>query len=107
MEDGDATDDLREARRLFPATAGRAYFNTATVGLPSRKMIAAYRECIDEWEQRGIDYVRGELAGEDARRSVARLIGAQPSDVAQIASVSAAAGLIAAQFERATAGQTW
>jgi selenocysteine lyase/cysteine desulfurase len=96
--------DVRDARRLFPATGEVAYFNTATVGLASRQLTAAYRECIDGWEH-GFDYVRGEIAGEHARLAVARLIGAAPSDIAQIASVSAAAGLVAAQFGEAAAGQ--
>ncbi len=47
---------------------------------------------------------RGESAGETARTSVANLIGADPSDVALIASVSAAAGLVAAQFGPAQPG---
>jgi selenocysteine lyase/cysteine desulfurase len=97
--------DVREARQLFPATHDIAYFNTATVGLASRQLLAAYRECIDGWEQSGFDYVRGEVAGERARGAVASLIGAATADVAQIASVSAAAGFVAAQFGPAAPGQ--
>ena len=97
--------DIREARDLFPVTRTTSYFNTATVGLASRILLAAYRECIDEWENVGLDYVRGEVAGEHARAAVARLIGASPADVAQIASVSAAAGLVAAQLGPAGAVQ--
>ena len=97
--------DIRQARELYPATRDLAYFNTATVGLASRQLIAAYRECIDAWERKGFDYARGEIAGERARQAVARLIGAEASDVAQIASVSAAAGLVAAQFGPAAPGQ--
>jgi selenocysteine lyase/cysteine desulfurase len=96
--------DVREARRRFPAAGASAYFNTATVGLASRDLLAAYRACIDEWEAVGLDYVRGEIAAEQARAAVARLIGAAASDVAQIASVSAAAGLVAAQFGPAARG---
>ena len=87
--------DVREARRLFPATDGVAYFNTAAVGLASRVLVDAYRRYIDDWAATGLDYVRGEAAGERARGSVAALIGADPSDMALIASVSAAAGLVA------------
>ena len=32
------TPDVHEARRLFPATADRAYLNTAAVGLASRRL---------------------------------------------------------------------
>ena len=100
-----ALPDVREARRLFPATANMAYFNTAAVGLASSALITALRDYIDEWEENGLDYVPGEAAGERARASVGALIGADPSDVALIASVSAAAGLVSAQFGPADAGQ--
>lgn len=43
-------------------------------------------------------------AAESARTSVARLIGADRSDLALIASVSAAAGFVAAQFGPAVPG---
>src|SRR5262249_10871622 len=51
------------------------------------------------------DYVRGEAAAERSRAAVARVIGAEAADVALIASVSAAAGLVASQFGSATRGQ--
>ena len=44
---------VRDARTLYPATAELAYFNTAAVGLASRALIDAYRECVDEWTHRG------------------------------------------------------
>lgn len=90
--------DVREARALFPATDKAAYFNTAAVGLASRTLAGALHGYIDDWAADGLDFVRGEAAGERARTSVATLIGADRSDVALIASVSAAAGLVAAQF---------
>jgi len=39
--------DLKEARRLFPGTADRGYFNTAAVGLASRQLTDTYRETIE------------------------------------------------------------
>jgi selenocysteine lyase/cysteine desulfurase len=101
----DPITDIREARKLFPATGDVAYFNTAAVGLASRTLADAYRRFIDDWTATGLDYVRGEAAGESARTAVAALIGADRSDVALIASVSAAAGLVAAQFGPASRGQ--
>jgi cysteine desulfurase/selenocysteine lyase len=98
-------DDVREARKLFPATTTSAYFNTAAVGLASSALTAAYHRYIDEWSESGLDFSRGEAAAEAARTSVATLIGADRSDVALIASVSAAAGFIAAQFGAAASGQ--
>ncbi len=92
------TADICDARRLFPATADRVYLNTAAVGLASRRLADTYHEFIDEWTATGLDYSRGERAADAARSAVARLIGADVSDVALIPSVSSAAGLVAAQF---------
>ncbi|MFC4949649.1 aminotransferase class V-fold PLP-dependent enzyme [Pseudonocardia sp. GCM10023141] len=96
--------DIREVRRLFPATTGRAYFNTAAVGLASVRVADAYRSAIADWEASGFDFRIGEQAADDARSAVARLIGAAAADVALIPSVSAAAGLVAAQFDTAEPG---
>jgi cysteine desulfurase/selenocysteine lyase len=97
--------DIRATRDLFPATAGCAFFNTAAVGLASRRLADSYRELIDEWVGVGFDYVRGEQAANEARSAVARLIGADTADVALIPSVSSAAGLVAAQFGPAELGE--
>jgi len=97
--------DVRAARGHFPATERLAYFNTAAVGLASRDLIAAYHAQADDWAGAALDYARGEAAAERARATVARLIGADPADVALIASVSAAAGLVASQFGPAAPGQ--
>ena len=98
--------DMRTARTLFPATAHAAYFNTAVVGLASRALTAAYHAYVDEWAD-----VRPRLRPRRGRRRSARglrsrrLIGADRADVALIASVSAAAGLVAAQFGAGRPGQ--
>jgi cysteine desulfurase / selenocysteine lyase len=99
------TPDIHEARRLFPATAEQVYLNTAAVGLASRRLADTYHELIDEWMNVGFDFRVGEQAGDVARSAVARLIGADDSDIALIPSVSSAAGLVAAQFGRAAEGE--
>ena len=96
--------DISEARKLFPATDRLAYFNTAAVGLASQALASAYHSCVDDWTESGFDFVRGEQAAENARTSVAAMIGADRADIALIASVSAAAGLVAAQFGPAHTG---
>ena len=96
--------DVREARRLFPAAAARAYFNTAAVGLASRRLADTYHAFVEEWATKGLDYRRGEQAADNARSAVARLLGAKASDIALIPSVSSAAGLVAAQLGRAGPG---
>lgn len=96
--------DIRSAHKLFPATEHQAYFNTAAVGLASSAVAAAYHSFVDEWTRDGLDYVKAEAAAESARTAVAGLIGADPSGMALIASVSAAAGFVAAQFGPADPG---
>jgi selenocysteine lyase/cysteine desulfurase len=100
-----AAPDITEARRLFPATTGRAYFNTAAVGLASHRLAETYRTVVDEWERHGFDWPRGEQAANQARAAAARLIGADATDLALIPSVSSAAGLVAAQLGPAGRGE--
>jgi cysteine desulfurase / selenocysteine lyase len=100
------TAGICDARRLFPATADRSYFNTAAVGLASRRLADTYHEVIDEWTANGPDFSVGEQAAGSARSAVARLIGADASDIALIPSVSSAAGLVAAQFGPASPGDS-
>lgn len=90
---------------MFPATSTVAYLNTAAVGLTSSAVASAYHACVDDWTRFGPDWVRGEVAAENARRRVAALLGADASDLALIASVSAAAGLVAGQFGPGRGGQ--
>jgi cysteine desulfurase/selenocysteine lyase len=97
--------DVRTARDEYPATGSLAYFNTAAVGLASRRLAAVYHATVDAWTVQGFDFTVGEAAAERARAAVARLMGADPADVALIASVSTAAGMVAAQFGPATSGE--
>ncbi len=98
--------DIRDARILYPATETQAYFNTSAVGLASRRMAASYHSFIADWTLEGLDWVRGDMAANAARTVVAGLMGAEPTDVALIASVSAAAGFVASQFGAAESGQS-
>ncbi len=97
--------DVSEARQLFPATAGRAYLNTASTGLGSQQLATSYRGAVDDWVERGFDFVQGEKAANSARAMASRLIGADPADVALIPGVALAAGLVAAQLGPAAAGE--
>src|SRR5436190_5595121 len=49
---GAQTADISDARQLFPATEGRAYFNTAAVGLASRRLADVYRSCEGDGQTR-------------------------------------------------------
>ena len=77
-------DGVDQARGLFPATADRAYFNTAAVGLASRPMSQRLHQLVDEWTSMGFDFSGGERDADEARSMVARLIGASAADVALI-----------------------
>jgi cysteine desulfurase/selenocysteine lyase len=97
--------DIREARRLFPATADRAYLNTAAVGLASRRLADTYHRVVDQWVESGFDFRDGERAANAARAAAARLIGADADNLALIPALSSAAGLVASQLGPATPGQ--
>jgi len=98
--------DVREARLSYPATEEWAYFNTAVVGLASRTVADAYEAFLTEWMTNGLDYVRAEAAAENARSSVAALMGTDPANVALVPSVSTAAGFVAAQLGEAASGES-
>ena len=98
------TPDITEARRLFPGTRDRAYFNTAAVGLASSDLADTYHRLVDRWTAEGFDFPEGERAADAARSAVARLIGADGSDVALIPSLSSVAGLVGAQLPSAEPG---
>src|SRR4051812_3608230 len=97
--------DLATARDLFPATRRVAYLTPAAGAVPSPRLTDTYARLLETWTAEGFDYVRGEAAATAARHSVARLIGASAADVALVPSVSAAAGLVAAQFLPAAPGE--
>ena len=97
--------DFSRARELFPATRQVAYLNTAAVGLAGTRLTETYARVLETWTANGFDYVRGEAAATAARAAVSRLIGASVEDVALVPSVSAAAGLVAAQFLPAGPGE--
>jgi selenocysteine lyase/cysteine desulfurase len=81
------------------------YLNTAAVGLGSTLLHESYREFTAQWLDSGLDFVRAEKAADRSRELFARLIGASARDVALVASVSAAAGLVAGQFTQAGPGE--
>ncbi len=98
-------DDVREARRRFPVTDGATYLNTAAVGLASRALGETLHRFVDRWVGSGLDFTEGETAAEHCRSMVAGLMGVEASELALIASASAAAGLVAAQLGLARPGE--
>lgn len=96
--------DIRSAREQFPATENSSYFNTATLGLASRRLTATLHAALDDWAAHGFDYDTAERAGERARSRVARMIGTDAANIAQISSVSGMAGFVATQLPPARPG---
>lgn len=97
---------VERAREEFPFLEGRVYLNTAAVALGSRRLAAAYKAFIEEWTADGLDFVKAEGAADASRAAFARIVGVRADDVALIPSVSAAAGLVAAQFTGAAPGES-
>ena len=88
-----------ELRELIPATRERVYLNTATYGPASRPTVAAMAEFLDGWSHGSVRFEVWEDVAEECRVLFARLLGAQPGDIAIQPYVSTAAGSIAVQLQ--------
>ena len=98
-------EELRAARAQFPVFERTAYLNTATHApgsLPARDAMVA---ALARWLEGSFDWVAAESAGEEARRCFAALIGAGEDEVSLNNSASTGAGVVAAQFPPAAAGE--
>lgn len=79
---------------LWDAEPG--YLNTASFGLPPRQTWVALQEALADWRGGRTSWEGWGTAVEAARRSFARLVGADVADVAVGGQVSALVGLVAA-----------
>jgi len=80
----------------FPPVRG--HLDAATSGVPPLTAIAATHEAVTAWAEGRIDGPGFDVAVERSRAGFARLVGAEPSDVACGANVSVFAGLVAASL---------
>ena len=91
--------ELAEAfRDEFPVTGKRTYLISASLGPLSRRSRALAEEHLDLWERLGPEelwFEHGLPRLEECRSSFARLIGADPGEVAVVPSVSAGLSSIA------------
>ena len=108
-------------RHRFPIFERRVYFNSCSQGALSDAVRDAYGRYLADWDEHGApwDYWIGQL--DAARQATARLINAEPDEVAVTTSVSAgvsalASGLrfdrgrdkvVVSDFEFPTIGQIW
>ena len=88
-------------RAEFPILARKTYLNSCSLGALSLRAEAKLRTFLDEWHDRGAagwyDTWLGRL--DELRGRVARLIGAEPHEVALAASVSAALAAVASAID--------
>jgi selenocysteine lyase/cysteine desulfurase len=97
--------DVAAIRALFPGLTGTIYLNTATMSVGAAPARAAYERAAERWSAGRFDWVDAERAGEDARAMFAELIGAGAEDIAIVPSVSAGAGIVAANLPPAQRGE--
>ena len=90
----------RRIRAMFHPQPGLTYLDTATYGLPPEPTLRALREAYDEWAAGTATWVDWDRQSERARVAFARLIGATPTRVALLPSVSVGVGVVTAALER-------
>ena len=107
-------------RHRFPIFERLVYVNSCSQGALSDAVRAAYLDYLDGWDDRGAPWDYWVERSEAARSSFARLVNAQPDDVAVTTSVSAGVSALASavdfsarprvvisDFEFPTIGQIW
>ena len=107
-------------RHRFPIFERLVYVNSCSQGALSDSVRAAYLDYLDGWDDRGAPWDYWVERSESARGSFARLVNANPDDVAVTTSVSAGVSALASaidfsarprvvisDFEFPTIGQIW
>lgn len=84
---------------MFHPDPGLTYLDTATYGLPPDPTIRALREALETWQAGTASWVEWDRQSERARVAFARLIGAPPSRVALMPTVSVGMGMVASALE--------
>lgn len=100
-----ATLNVDTIRELFPDLNGTVYLNTANNAVGCKASRDAYESVVGLWASGKFDWTHAEVAGEAARASFARIVGASPDEIAIVPAVSAAAGLVAANMPDAKPGE--
>ena len=89
-------------RDEFPILAHTTYLNSCSQGALSHRVRRAYEEYLDGWDEHGAEWEHWVERAEAVRAAFARLLHAQPSEVAVTTSVSqGVSGIVSAlQLER-------
>ena len=89
-------------RREFPIFAHTTYLNSCSQGALSHRVRAAYQDYLDGWDEHGSAWAHWVERAEAARAAFARLLAAQPAEVAVTTSVSqGVSGIVSALDLRA------
>jgi selenocysteine lyase/cysteine desulfurase len=81
----------------YEGTPTRGYLDTATYGLPPHATLAAVEEAASGWRGRE-SWLRWEEDGEACRELFARIVGAEPGQIAFVSAASVGAGIVAASL---------
>jgi kynureninase len=94
--------DWLAVRDRFPTLKRATYLNSCSMGAPSEASLEALRTFTEQWTSLGASAWYELWMGEMAawRKSLAKLVGATPEEVAWTPSVSAALGSIAGALDR-------
>ncbi|HEY6963011.1 MAG TPA: aminotransferase class V-fold PLP-dependent enzyme [Gaiellaceae bacterium] len=109
-----------DVRARFPIFETTTYINSCSQGALSNAVRAAYTDYLDGWDERGAPWDYWVERTEAARAAFARLVNAQPDDVAVTTSLSAGVSALASavsfaerpkvvisDYEFPTIGQIW
>ena len=91
--------DLAAVRRALPVLEEVTYLNTGTVGIMAEPVLAAHLAAVAQYERGGHVAEQAARAGyEEARAALARLIGAQPDEIALTRNATDGVALVAASL---------
>jgi selenocysteine lyase/cysteine desulfurase len=76
-------------RHRFPIFERRVYINSCSQGALSDAVRDAYARYLDDWDEKGAPWEYWVERGEAARATFARLVNADPDEVAVTTSLSA------------------
>jgi selenocysteine lyase/cysteine desulfurase len=107
-------------RHRFPIFEQRVYINSCSQGALSDAVRAAYQQYLDDWDEQGAPWEYWVERQEAARAAVAKLVNADPDEIAVTTSLSAGASALASglrfarrskvvltDWEFPTIGQIW
>ena len=89
-------------RGEFPILAHTTYLNSCSQGALSHRVRAAYEEYLDGWDEKGAEWAHWVERAEAARAAFARLLKAEPGEIAVTTSVTqGVSGIVSALDLRA------